>query len=80
MPEAFDRPAGEAAAKRRFVERRQFVESGRLKILARDQRGLARTLGELVPRADRQAIVAAEDAVADRRAKLRRDMPLMLDR
>ena len=40
----------------------------------------ARLLGEAVPRADRQAIVAAVDAVADRLAKLVRDRPGMLDR
>src|ERR1051326_5923949 len=37
-------------------------------------------LGELVPRAHREAIVAAEDAVADQRAQFLRDRPLMLDR
>src|SRR5580658_9920422 len=80
VPEAPHRAAGEALAKRRLVERGEFVERRRLKVRARDQGGFARALGELVPRTDRQAIVATEDAVADRRAKLRRDMPLMLDR
>src|SRR5690349_10122782 len=37
-------------------------------------------LGELVPWADRETIVAAEDAVADQRAQFLRDRPLMLDR
>ena len=37
-------------------------------------------LGELVPGADREAVVAAEDAVADAFAQLRRDVPLVLDR
>ncbi len=40
---------------------------------------LARALREFVPRADGEAIVAAEDAVAHRCAEARRDMPLMLD-
>ena len=35
--------------------------------------------GELVPRADGQAVVAAIDAVADRRAEFVRDRPLVLD-
>ena len=71
MPDALDRPAGEALAKRRLVERREFAEIGRLKIVARGQLGLSRFAGEFVPRTDRQAIVAAIDPVADRRAKLR---------
>ena len=42
--------------------------------------GSCAALGEFVPRADREAIVAAIDAVADRRAKLERDHALVLDR
>ena len=40
---------------------------------------LARALREFVPRADGEAIVAAEDAVAHGRAITRRDVPLVLD-
>ncbi len=40
----------------------------------------ARRARELVPRADREAVVAAVDAVADRGAKLDRDRPRVLDR
>ena len=50
--------------------------------LGAGQEGLvgARRVGEAVPRADREAIVAAIDAVADRRPEFLRDRPLMLDR
>src|SRR5476649_2771289 len=75
MPDALDRPAGETLAKRRLVESGEFAKRRRLKILARDQLGLARCLSELVPRADREAIVAAEYPGADRLAKLRVDVP-----
>ena len=37
-------------------------------------------LGKLVPRAHRETIVAAEDAVADKRTQFVRDRPLVLDR
>src|SRR5947209_12937326 len=36
--------------------------------------------GKLVPRTNRQAIVAAENPVADQRAQFVRDRPLVLDR
>ena len=47
--------------------------------VARGELGLAAGLRELVPRADREAIVAAVDAVADQRAQLARDRALVLD-
>src|SRR6266852_1804857 len=52
----------------------------RMKRLARRELGLASLLRELVPRTHRQAIVAAVDAVAHRRAQLARDRALVLDR
>ena len=42
--------------------------------------GLVRRAGEFVPRADREAIVATIDPVADQRPQLDRDHPLVLDR
>src|SRR6516164_411928 len=47
--------------------------------MPRRQLQLVAGLRELVPRAHRQAIVAAEDAVADRGAQLARNRPLVLD-
>src|SRR5262249_62324613 len=41
---------------------------------------LAALLGEFVPWADREAIVAPVDAVADQRAQRMRDRPFVLDR
>ena len=77
---ALDRRAGEPRAERRIVE------AGEVRRAAapRDRRA-ARSfasrpgLRELVPGADGQAIVAAEDPVADARPQLRRDMALVLD-
>src|SRR5205085_5782493 len=47
---------------------------------ARQKIGFIAGLCEFVPRADRQAIVAPEDAVADRRPQLIGDRALVLDR
>ena len=43
------------------------------------ERDLVRGLRELVPRADRETIVAAIDAIADRLAEFARDVALVLD-
>ena len=62
------------------------VEPGQLGETRRGQRGARQEVGfvgrarEFVPGADREAIVAAIDAVADQRAQLVRDRPLVLDR
>ena len=56
------------------------ASGGASEIVARRELGFAPLARELVPRADRQAIVAAVDAIADRGAQLRRDRPLVLDR
>ena len=60
--------------------RASVFEPRRLEIVARGKLRLPAFLGELVPRADRQAIVAAKDAIADERPKLARDRAVMLDR
>ena len=51
----------------------------RHEIVARGELRLARGFGKFVPRADREAIVAAIDAIADGFAEFARDMSLMLD-
>ena len=77
--DALDRRFGESRAERGIVEPRQIGERGRAQFVARGEFGFAAGLRELVPRADREAIVAAIDAVADRFAKLVRDRALVLD-
>ena len=52
---------------------------GALQLVARGELGLAAFLRELVPGADRETIVAAIDAIADRLAKFVRDRSLVLD-
>src|SRR5260221_265583 len=60
------------------VYQRQQVRPGKLgPAMEPDLAGLR---GELVPRTHRQAVVAAEDPVADGGPELRRNDPLMLDR
>ena len=80
-PDPLDRRAGEHLAEAGIVEREQVGEPRRGQLGARQEGAVGRRgVGEAVPRADRQAIVAAIDAVADRRPELVRDRPLMLDR
>ena len=62
------------------VEPRELGQRGRAQLVARGKLRLAPRLRELVPGADRQAIVAAIDAVADRFAEFVRDRSLVLDR
>ena len=78
-PDPLDRRAGEEPSERRIVEPRQRLEPRRIQILARGKLRLPALLGELVPRADGEAIVAAIDAVADQRPELARDRPVVLD-
>ena len=79
--DALDRRAGEERAERRIVERREVGQTRRASIPARGSKSrLTRRLRELVPRADRQTIVAAVDAVAHQRAQFARDQALVLDR
>ena len=67
-------------ARKAASSRPQLREAGAPQIVARLQPGSRRAACELVPRAHRQAVVAAIDAIADRRAKLPRDVALVLDR
>ena len=79
--DALDRRPGEHFAKRGVVERQQVGERRRGKLGARQEGPIGRgRVGEAVPRADREAIVAAVDAIADRLAEFVRDRPVMLDR
>ena len=68
-----------SARKRRVVEPGQFGERRRAQRRARRKLRLAAGVREFVPRADRQAIVAAVDAVAHQRPQLARDRALVLD-
>ena len=61
------------------VERAPVGQLRRTQGLARGKLGLAAGLRELVPRTDGEAVVAAIDAVAHRRAQLARDRALVLD-
>src|SRR5262249_20104623 len=64
----------------RVVQTREIGEARGPQFLARRELHLAAGLRELVPRAYRQTIIAAEDAVADRGTQLTRNRPLVLDR
>ena len=66
--DALDRALGEEGAEGRVVEGGEVGERRARAGLARVQRRLAAGLGELVPGADGQAVVAAVDAVAQRGA------------
>ena len=77
---ALHRRAGEERAEGRVVEAGEFGQRRRRRgPPGRPGGHRRRGAGELVPGADREAIVAAEHAVADRRPELRRDRPGMLD-
>ena len=80
-PDPLDRRAGENFPERRIVEREQIGKTRRRKLGPRHEGAVrAPRIGEAVPRAHREAIVAAVDAVAHRRAELVRDRAVMLDR
>src|SRR5262249_43329658 len=74
-----DRGAGEAPPKGSVVECRELSERRRGERGPRRKGRVARFLGELVPGAGSQAVVAAVDAVAEQRAQLRVDRSLMFD-
>ena len=76
MADPLDRTAGEARAKARVVERGEFGERRRGEIVARGELRFGADAGELVPRTDREAIVAAVNAVADRGRNSRAIVPL----
>src|SRR5262249_38299555 len=63
----------------RVVETGEVGEARGLQFVPRRKLHLVAGLRELVPRAYRQTIVAAEDAVADRGAQLARNRPRVLD-
>src|SRR5690606_29076176 len=78
-PDALDRRAGKKRAKRRIVEPEEVREPWLLQVLPRHELGLGCRVGELVPRADGEAVVATIDAVSHGGAEFARDRPLMLD-
>ena len=77
--DALDRRAREQRPEAGIVERQQVGQRRRSQIVAGGELRLRCGLRELVPRADREAVVAAIDAIADRRAEFVRDRPLVLD-
>ena len=77
--DALDRAFRKQRAEAGIVEPRQFGKSRRAQHFARFELHLAAGLGEFVPRTDREAIVAAVDAVAHQRAQFARDGALVLD-
>ena len=62
-----------------LIKAKQRFEPRRTEFFARLELQFPRGSGEFVPRADREAIVAAIDAIADGRAEFFRDMALVLD-
>ena len=77
---ALDRRAGKAPPEAGIIQLDELREPRRAQIVTRLQLGLAGRAGELVPRADRETVVAAVDAIAHRGAELPRYVPLVLDR
>src|SRR5262249_10284199 len=77
---AFDRGPGEHAAECRVVELGEFREAWGGQLGARQEIGLGGGASVFVPRAGREAILAAIDAVAEQRPQLGRDHTLVLDR
>src|SRR5688572_16737793 len=77
--DALDRGAGEALAEGGLVECCEFGQPRRAEIGARRKCHLVRALGELVPWASGEAVVAAVDAIAEQRPQLFVDRAFMLD-
>jgi len=77
--DALDRRFRKQGAKCRIVEPRKPGQIRRPQAVARGQFCLVSLLGELVPWADRETIVAAIDPIADRLAEFMRDRPLAFD-
>src|ERR1700722_14722422 len=77
--DALDRRFCKSCAKRRVIKAREFRKSRRTQIVARSEFGFAPGLREFVPWADREAIVAAIDAVADGFPKFVRDRAFVFD-
>ena len=78
--DALDRRFRKQRAECGVVEPRQFGKRRRPQFRARGEFCFAAFLRKLVPRAHRETIVAAIDAVADALAKFVRDRALVLDR
>src|SRR5262249_45828724 len=71
--------AGEAAAEGSVVEGGELDQHRRRQLGPGCERRLARFLGELVPRAGGEAVVAAIDAIAEQWPELGIDRALVLD-
>src|ERR1700690_2971886 len=80
MTDSLDWSAGEARAKARVIECGEFGQRRRRQVVTRGELRFAADARELVPRADREAIVTTVNAVADQGPELRRNRPLVLDR
>src|SRR5271170_1157671 len=78
--DALDRAFRKQGAKTRIIEPGQFGELRRAQRRACRKPCFMSGLREFVPRAHRQAIVAAINAAADQRAQRARDWTLVLDR
>ena len=65
---ALDRRSGEELAERRVIELGECRQPRSGQLFARQKVGFPGGPGEFVPRADRKAIVAAVNAIADSRA------------
>src|SRR4029079_2846732 len=76
---AFNRRLREHLSKGGVVETGEIGKPGGMQFVTLCQPQLMAGARELVPRTDRQAIIAAVDAVADGRAQVARDGPLVLD-
>src|SRR3546814_8524288 len=80
-PDTLDRRARKHLPEIRIVERQQVGECRGSELGARQEGAVAvRAVGELVPRTDRKAIVAAIDAVDDPAPQVQRDRTGMPDR
>ena len=75
-----DRRAGKEGAEAGIVEPAEVVQRRRLEIGAGGEFHLPARFGELVPRADGQAVVASVDSVSHLRPERPIDRPLVLDR
>src|ERR1700730_1153227 len=77
---ALDWRSREKFAESRIIEPRELGESRRRQLIARQKVRLPRRPREFVPRTDGEAVVATVNTIADRRAQLDRNHPLVLDR
>src|SRR5687767_12327937 len=80
VADAPDRRAAQALVELRFGPRKQLHERGSVQAVPCPEIPFSAELGEAVPRADKLAVVAAVDPVADERAQLLGDRAFVLDR